>query len=959
MPQAQFWIRVDYPEPCLSMARAITIVTVTTPEPKVEGVVGGSVELKCEFDIKPNSTQPPTIAWFKGNTDFRGAERIYTGHKVWGNESHRREDSFGDYFGRVEVADLDSPAIKIIGLRTTDFARYWCTVAEWGAHTEFGLDAKSVLLTQHGHAQPSFEVTVSGQKEVAEGADVEMKCQCDGADCTNPVYDWFKGPGFAGSDWVTTGNYTQIAAKVDLGQLGFPPLVEIEDGFGQFSLTPSNSLLLTGAQVSDAGRSVLVQGDQRRECGHQGDRAQGQRRRDLIVRTPRGTPPVAGIPPGHISYVTDQMNRIKPMPARLLNPAGAGRGYIPDGHRLPEFTCAGKADAYYPDPEDCAMYYQFPELEFTCEGRADGYYPDPEDCAMYYQFPEFTCEGRADGYYPDPEDCAMYYQFPDFTCAGKADGYYPDPEDCAMYYQCLTGFLQPTQSHKFPQFTCAVPEFTCAGKADGYYPDPEDCAMYYQCLTGFPQPFHRPCGYAGMVFNPEHLYCDWAFNVGPPCGLVSPFNPEHLYCDWAFNVGPPCGHTGMVFNPEHLYCDWAFNVGPPCGVRDVTTWSQQGLDQRPFATTDEHRRHHWATSPHRLTSLTTEETSSIHCPADVTGTTPCNPPRESPPSRPAPGRQPGNKAPLTSCLPVAVSYLNIYEPQGQGKGYRYSVQCLEAWQMGVGIELGLRGGNSLRVAGIQGSEKPGSRREKGFSVVVTRQPSKGSQRTPGNKDGGREFERSSDTTSSVDSSGNVNIPVILAYVLAGPIIVMFFIALFCYYRKKCRNDQDRAKANDADYVEMRSRALQPLSSFPSVIQSAEVQQYQRNTLEAPRTTQSARENRRGSARPSSHPGALTAHNYEQIDENEEYDPSGHNYCEIKDDDVPGLPFYAATAVVKLPTPASHGTNARLYAASCAEKQTAASDRLYESASDTETSVKRKYGENLCQKVPSRPRAQTL
>ncbi|XP_078682665.1 uncharacterized protein LOC144917035 isoform X1 [Branchiostoma floridae x Branchiostoma belcheri] len=319
-------------------ARAITIVTVTTPESKVEGVVGGSVELKCEFDIKPNSTQPPTIAWFKGNTDFRGAERIYTGHKVWGNESYRREDSFGDYFGRVEVADLDSPAIKIIGLRTTDFARYWCTVAEWGAHTEFGLDAKSVLLTQHGHPQPSFEVTVSGQKEVVEGADVEVTCHCDGADCTNPVYDWFKGPSFAGSDWVTTGNYTQIAAKVDLGPLGLPSLVEIEDGFGQFSLTPSNSLLLTGAQVSDAGR--------------------------------------------------------------------------------------------------------------------------------------YWCK---------------------VTSGGSVD-------------------------IKATVLKVKVPEFTCAGKADGYYPDPEDCAMYYQCLTGFPQPFHRPCGYAGMVFNPEHLYCDWAFNVGPPCG---------------------------------------------------------------------------------------------------------------------------------------------------------------------------------------------------------------------------------------------------------------------------------------------------------------------------------------------------------------------------------------------------------------------------------------------------------
>ncbi|KAI8514626.1 hypothetical protein Bbelb_072170 [Branchiostoma belcheri] len=57
------------------------------------------------------------------------------------------------------------------------------------------------------------------------------------------------------------------------------------------------------------------------------------KRRDLTVRTPTGTPPVAHSPPGHICYVTDQMNRIKPKPARLLSPTGAGRGYIPDRHR--------------------------------------------------------------------------------------------------------------------------------------------------------------------------------------------------------------------------------------------------------------------------------------------------------------------------------------------------------------------------------------------------------------------------------------------------------------------------------------------------------------------------------------------------------------------------------------------------------------------------------------------------
>nr|DAA06360.1 TPA_inf: variable region-containing chitin-binding protein 1 [Branchiostoma floridae] len=317
-------------------AHAMTIVTVSTPEPKVEASVGGSAELKCEFDIQPNSTQPPTVAWFKGNDDFRGAERIYTGHKVWGNETQRREDSFGDYIGRVEVADLDKPAIKISGIKSTDFARYWCTVAEWGVRTEFGVDAKSVLLTETGHSEASIDISVSGEKDVEEGGDVEMTCRCHG--CTSAaIFDWFK-VAFAGSEWVTTGNYTHIAAKVDVGVLGFPNPIEIDDGFDQFSVTPSNSLRLTGAQVADAGR-------------------------------------------------------------------------------------------------------------YWCKVTSDG-----------------------------------------------------------------------SVDIKATVLKVKVPEFTCAGKADGYYPDPEDCAMYYQCLYGFPQPFHRPCGYAGMVFNPEHLYCDWAFNVGPPCG---------------------------------------------------------------------------------------------------------------------------------------------------------------------------------------------------------------------------------------------------------------------------------------------------------------------------------------------------------------------------------------------------------------------------------------------------------
>nr|DAA06369.1 TPA_inf: variable region-containing chitin-binding protein 3 [Branchiostoma floridae] len=59
--------------------------------------------------------------------------------------------------------------------------------------------------------------------------------------------------------------------------------------------------------------------------------------------------------------------------------------------------------------------------------------------------------------------------------------------------------------------------FTCDGKPTGLYADPTACDYYYQCIPGYP-PLHRPCGYAGMVFNEEMQYCDWDFNVQSPCG---------------------------------------------------------------------------------------------------------------------------------------------------------------------------------------------------------------------------------------------------------------------------------------------------------------------------------------------------------------------------------------------------------------------------------------------------------
>ncbi|KAI8485741.1 hypothetical protein Bbelb_365750 [Branchiostoma belcheri] len=115
--------------------------------------------------------------------------------------------------------------------------------------------------------------------------------------------------------------------------------VAIQDGGRQASVrrVDCDSVVITSGRKSrddnrDSMTMTLLQTDPGRGCPSTGWYCETLRR-DLIVRTPRGTPPVAGIPPGHISYVTDQMNRIKPMPARLLSPTGASRGYIPDGHR--------------------------------------------------------------------------------------------------------------------------------------------------------------------------------------------------------------------------------------------------------------------------------------------------------------------------------------------------------------------------------------------------------------------------------------------------------------------------------------------------------------------------------------------------------------------------------------------------------------------------------------------------
>ncbi|XP_066295310.1 protein obstructor-E-like isoform X4 [Branchiostoma lanceolatum] len=123
----------------------------------------------------------------------------------------------------------------------------------------------------------------------------------------------------------------------------------------------------------------------------------------------------------------------------------------------------------------------------------------------------FSCEGRADGLYSDPEDCAMYYE-----CVASHPVYH---RPCANHG---TVFDEADQICDWPANVappCGTEGiFTCGGKAPGSYTDPNDCAKFYQCVVEHPDPFHFDCPAGGLVFDPEKKICEWPWTVAQPCG---------------------------------------------------------------------------------------------------------------------------------------------------------------------------------------------------------------------------------------------------------------------------------------------------------------------------------------------------------------------------------------------------------------------------------------------------------
>ena len=113
---------------------------------------------------------------------------------------------------------------------------------------------------------------------------------------------------------------------------------------------------------------------------------------------------------------------------------------------------------------------------------------------------QFTCTGRVNGLYADPEDCNMYY-----ACSNNGQSKFHVACDPSLIFNpyCICC--------DWPQnYDCnGVSDFSCVGKSDGLYPDVDDneCKAYFTCSNG--QITGRTLCTEGTIFNPVIRDCDW------------------------------------------------------------------------------------------------------------------------------------------------------------------------------------------------------------------------------------------------------------------------------------------------------------------------------------------------------------------------------------------------------------------------------------------------------------------
>ncbi|CAK8694457.1 unnamed protein product [Clavelina lepadiformis] len=228
------------------------------------------------------------------------------------------------------------------------------------------------------------------------------------------------------------------------------------------------------------------------------------------------------------------------------------------------------------------------------------------DCSLYPNVDRFYAA------YPITGECEHFYRCVPteplaykYECLDAETVFDEHQQYCVFPYQTsppcgtLGSTTIGTGGTNLPPATADPNGFYCDGLAFGYYANPAECNSFYICNGDVPagtSPNSVPCP-SGLVYNPVAEYCDWPYNVAPPCGTktfrrvpfdnVGPACPddERYECNGVTNivvdsdcttyyncdeniqrVCPSSCPPGLVFNAANGYCDWVYNVASPCGT---------------------------------------------------------------------------------------------------------------------------------------------------------------------------------------------------------------------------------------------------------------------------------------------------------------------------------------------------------------------------------------------------------
>ncbi|XP_078683161.1 uncharacterized protein LOC144917222 [Branchiostoma floridae x Branchiostoma belcheri] len=173
------------------------IMTVTVPSPEVTANAGSDAKLPCTYSIPDAASGlKPTINWYKGDEGISTATKIFS---LSYQGAMQVPESYGDYVGRVTLENPAEATLTLRGVTVADNGRYWCAVFDSDQHNQLGMDSKSVLLTvidpnvqqDQGAGRPGHvELRVPAQRQVYEGDEVVLPCECDDCHWTS-TKSWF------------------------------------------------------------------------------------------------------------------------------------------------------------------------------------------------------------------------------------------------------------------------------------------------------------------------------------------------------------------------------------------------------------------------------------------------------------------------------------------------------------------------------------------------------------------------------------------------------------------------------------------------------------------------------------------------------------------------------------------------------------------------------------------------